>query len=224
MKKIRRKAPSTDLALMDELLPPRASKSQRRRIQILEAAIEICASEGLEETTYDRIAVYCETSRQLVQHYFPKREEMFSLAIRYLRENSKKVVFEHLTEKQAARKTPDAAANLSDYIAGTFRWFDHYPTHAKVWPVFYSYAASNKKYRDMNTEISAAMAGRILALVAEGNKLGQFNCPDPEGTARAIQMLLTGALLTLLTENLDVKASDVERQVQAIALQIACAR
>jgi TetR/AcrR family transcriptional repressor of bet genes len=211
---------ATDLTLMGEILPQKASKSQLRKIQIMEAAIEISAAEGLDGTTYDRIASYCGTSRQLVQHYFPKREEMFLLAIQYLRSNARKVVYEQI-DKLVPPDSPDLVARLAAYVSGTFHWFSRYPSHTKVWPIFYSYAASKKKYREINTDLSVRMEAQIHGMIAEGKKRGQFRCKDAKAAARTVQMLVTGALLAMLTEDVDASAAEIESQIRAASLLIA---
>ena len=96
--------------VLAELFPSAPSRAQKRQLQILEAAIKLFAKVGIESTTYDQIAIECEVSRPLIQHYFPDREELAFLALTYIRGNLQKI------EVDAILAAPTPEAKVKEYV------------------------------------------------------------------------------------------------------------
>lgn len=53
-----------------------APRNDQERDRIYQAAVELFKTKGYEETTYRDIAESCDISRSMVQHYFPKKEQI----------------------------------------------------------------------------------------------------------------------------------------------------
>src|SRR4051812_18083885 len=70
---------------LGELFPYKPSKAQRTQLAIIESAIKCYATLGIEKSTAERIAKTCGISRPLVQHYFPDREGLLEMSIKYIR-------------------------------------------------------------------------------------------------------------------------------------------
>ena len=182
----------------DTFFPARPSKSQRRKVQILEKSIGLFATRGLDLVTYDDIARACGVTRPLVQHYFPNRDDFVLLTMKYIR-----AIFQRVCVAAISRHTTPHAQLLA-YLDATAEWIDEYSTHARVWLLFYYFCGIKKKYRSLNTELVRVGQERIASLVSLGAARGEFRplVNEAEALARAklIQRALTAYLLTAVTE------------------------
>jgi AcrR family transcriptional regulator len=204
-------------AILPELFPARLSKSDRRKIQIIDAAIGRFASTGIESTSFEDIAQDCGVSRALVQHYFPNREDLADVALRVIRGRFQKLAVDAV----AAASSPEE--KLIAYAHSTFSWIRDFPSHARVWLLFYYYCGIDRKKRKLNTELVSQGHARITALLKRGAELGAFALEDDQflsERAKLIQNTLTGALLSAVTENHDSLAQ-VEAQTAALVLHLA---
>lgn len=171
-----------------DLFEPRLSKSQRTRLRILEAAIACYATTGFEGATYDRIAKKAKTSRPLVMHYYPDRDELLLEAIKFVRANFQRVAIE-------AAKAAGPGEALAGYVASTFDWIEKFHSHAVTWILFYYGCAIRPKWNEINTELVRIGHARISMIIGEKG-LGV--------RAKRIQLIITGALISALTEELPV--------------------
>jgi AcrR family transcriptional regulator len=183
-----------DYALFATLFPLEPSESQRRQVEIAEAAIRIYVREGVERATFERIARESGCSRPLVMHYFPERDSIFQLAARYVRASFQALAVEAIR----AEATP--VGQLRAYTLSTFDWVEKSPDHAKVWMLFFYYCGIRKEYRDLNTDLVRMGHDRIAALLARGKDQGVFACEDPVMAAKQVQLLISGAVVAAITE------------------------
>ncbi len=193
-------------------LPP--SKAQQRQIQIVEAAIKVFAAVGIEKATYDKIAKICRVTRPLIQHYFPDKEQLFELVVKYIRGH-----FQAIAIRAIERGTSETE-QLKSYISSTFRWLDDFPEHVQVWMLFYFLSSHHAKYRKINTELVGMGHGRIAALIERGTESGQFESKDYQIDAKLIQTAITGALVSLTTEDFSIDRKVFEKQVVEECLRI----
>ena len=201
--------------LVDELIPRRIGKGEQRKIDIAEAAIHLIATKGVEGTTFELIAKRCGISRPLVVHYFPERLELFEFAVKIIR-----MQFQELAV-QAISRGRDAPGKLEAYVDSTFDWIERFPDHVRVWSVFFHYCAVHKKFRLINTELATIGHERIMALLEAGNKEKCFAAKGLPATAKAIQSVITGALVCLITEELPISHEILKLKTRAICLGLA---
>lgn len=171
-------------------------KARRKAFAILEASVKCYAKKGWERTTIEMIAREVGESRTQIQYYFPKAEELRELAIRYVR-----LMFQQFAiDKMTNEKSPKAM--LEVYLRSCFRWVDQSKTHALLWLSFLHAASSNEKDQNLNTTAVLAGSERLISLVKAGILAEQFHCEDPEGCAKVIQVLITGAMISYASETL----------------------
>lgn len=180
--------------ILHEIIPPSPSKSQRRKIQIAEAAIQTYVEEGVEDASFEHIAAICKVSRPLIQHYFKDKDELFYFVAHYIRANSQDFVVKALLE----HKNP--VDQLGAYVAASFDWAEQFPAHAKVWILFFYYCSIREKYRQAHSELSFMAQDRISHIIQNGIREKKFRCADPAHAAKMIQSLIAGSLLMLSTE------------------------
>lgn len=191
---------ANDTALYAQLFAPEPTKGQRRMIALLDAAIESYATLGIDETTFDSIAKAAGVSRPLVQHYFKTKRDVFLLVIRYIRAAFQAKAIE------AIRRETEPDRQFEAYVRSTFEWMRERPKHALVWSLFYYYCGLDPEYRTLHTDLVRMGETRITALLEAGRKAGVF-ARVPEGAAKQIQAQITGALITLGSENHSAKAA-----------------
>jgi len=196
-------------------LPP--SKAQKRQIQIVEAAIEVFAEVGIEKATYDKIAKICGVTRPLIQHYFPDKEILFELVIKYIRGHFQAVAIRAIEGASSDKE------RLVRYILSTFQWQRESPDHVKVWMLFF-YLCGSERYRRLNTELVAMGQERIAALLERGTKAGVFRSRDFSTDAKMIQTTITGALVSLVTEDFPIAPKVFERKIVDQCLAIVGAK
>jgi len=180
--------------LFDEFFQKKPTKSERRRLQIIEKSISELATSGLDSTTHESLAKACGISRALVQHYFPDRDELFLIAFRFVRAKFQKLCVDELIKQSSPQD------QLKIYIEMACSWPKLAPQDAKVWLLFYYYSGIKIKYRRLNTELVNQGHARISALLEEGAKARGIKLTQPNIRAKLIQNAITSYYLSALTE------------------------
>lgn len=179
----------------NELFPRKPSKSQQTKLRILEAAIHSYVKFGIERTTYEKLAELTGVTRPLIMRYFPDKNEIFKLAMQYIRTEMQQSAVGAI-----AFAGPSNEKRIEAYVHSTFDWLEKKPKHARVWLLFYYYCGIRAEQLAVNSALVEAGHARITSLLEAGKKEGVFHARDSKGAAKAIQIQITGALLALLTE------------------------
>jgi AcrR family transcriptional regulator len=179
--------------VMEELFPREMSKSDKRRLQILESAIKTYATVGLQHISYDDLA-QGKTSRALVKHYFPDKRDLFEFAMKFIRASFQELAVEHLSKGESAED------QLRNYVRATFHWLESRPTHAHAWLFYFYICARDSKIRKHHRELTEIGAKRIAALLEAGVAQRSFYDQDQYKAAKAIQRMITGGLIEAATE------------------------
>lgn len=172
-------------------------KARRKAYTLLEASLKCFAKKGFDEVTLEMIAREAGVTRPLITHYFENAEELKMVAIKYVRLLFQKFVLE------AMEKANEPDRKLSAYVSACFTWVENHRTHAAVWLAFMQRCTRQSKLRKLNTEAVRTGEKRIAALLGAGTQQEFFKCSDPETAARAIQVVITGGILSLITEDFD---------------------
>lgn len=183
-------------AVYSELFTLIPSRAQRRMIQIIEGAIKNYISLGVENTTYESIAKTCKISRPLIQHYFKDKDEVFEMAVKFIRVNYQQYTI------QAFRGKNTPMEKLEAYVDSAIDWVKAFPAHQRVWNLFYYYCGVSSRMRDLNSSLVSIGHDRITALLQEGATEGIFATDNLTGRAKQIQVLITGSIVTATTETL----------------------
>ena len=184
------------------------SPYERKKLEIIEAAIKVFARDGFEKNTFCNVAEKCKISRTLIHYYFESREELFEKTITYIRHHWQNFVIEEIKKSKGS-----AREEFRRYIFSTLDWTQRYPTYYRVQVLFYSMASRNKKMRELNTKIVETGLGRVVAMVELGVLRNEWNVDDAYGTALRIHVLLTGAALSLNTEYKKESYEEISKMV-----------
>jgi AcrR family transcriptional regulator len=192
-----------------------ASKSQLQQVKIVEAAIKSYARHGIEKTTYTNLAKQCAISRTLIHHYFPTLDSLFLLAARYARET-----LLECAKKGLVAHRLDERKQLDGYIEGCFNWVRLFPDQAKFWMLYFYQASLGGEAMQENSELVSAGHERIEGLILAGREKGYFHFKDAKETAKGIQLLITGAIVSVLTETGYLTLENTSRIVRNQARQL----
>lgn len=195
-------------------------KARRVAFGHMEATIQCLARKTFDSVTLNDIAREAGVTRQALRRYFNDSEELKTLSMKYIR-----LLFQKLVLEAVSQET-DARSMLSVYVASHFRWLESQKTHMVVWFLFMQRCFHKKKFRELNTAAVHAGTDRITSLLERGVEQGVFQCEHPEVTARTIQLVITGALVSAISENISkpaVFSNYVEQQCLALAGAISSA-
>src|SRR4051812_24339709 len=92
----KRPDPALLRSIVPEIVEPLLRKAERTRYSILQAAVGAFATHGIEGASYELIATRARVSRPLVQKYFPERDELYSLAMRFVFGNYQKFAIDSM--------------------------------------------------------------------------------------------------------------------------------
>lgn len=185
-----------------QLFPEAPSKSQVTQLRIAEAAIRLYAKAGAQSTTFEDIATAAKVSRALILRYFPTYPALMMFMAKYIRAQFQELAVRSINQADGAK------AQLEAYVDCTFDWSKQYPHHVKVWIYFYYICALEPKTRELNTNLVDVGHRRIQSLIESGQAARDFPKGNASAAAKAIQTLITGSLLSCLTEN---RKEDFER-------------
>lgn len=200
-KKLQKRKFDAENVLFLEMFPELTkTKTQNRALTILEAAIRLYREEGIENTTYERIAKVAKISRPLIFQYFSDYDDLFYKAMKFIR-----VQFQFFAV-EAIKKAPNNPKDrFIAYVESTSDWCEQFPNYASGLLLYLQKSSCVDRDRDFNTQFSEAGAERIATLIEEGVAAGQFQVEDARTTAKQVQIMIAGCVVTQLTENVPNK-------------------
>ena len=173
--------------------------SQKRRQQILEAAVHVIADRGLGETRVADVANEAGTSAALVIYYFQHKERLLTEALAYAEDRFYLEAFHLLTKIDSARdrlvklielSVPDgSASDLDDWVL----WIELWPRALRDPDAARQRRALDRRWRST-----------VADVVQSGVRSGEFADVDPERFAIHLAALLDGLALQVILNDEDV--------------------
>lgn len=190
-------APSPESPLFSSIFPERLSKGDRKKIEIIEAAIQISSSMGLDTFSYDDLATNLKTTRSHVTYHFKERQELILAMIKYMMASGHTFTFDKM------KTSKDPIDQLESYINGFFDFFANNKEFRSLMAYFYYKSTYPGVFRELQTQIRQQASDRIyeiLRLIIEEYK--QRNSKDLKAIAfQAQSMILGGLMFNLATDN-----------------------
>jgi AcrR family transcriptional regulator len=182
-------------------------KGDRRKFQIVEAAIECISTVGIEGTTLELIGKKVGLARRNVAYHFDGVPSIIKAAIQYVVATGQEIAIESLKD------LTDWEDQLKAYIHSTFIWIESHPPHAAVMLALFYLSTHHESYRAMNSEIRSAGTGRIEAILLHGSKQGmKCNGIQAKVYATAIYSLLIGNAINFATTDAKESAKALSRE------------
>ncbi|MGW1721136.1 TetR/AcrR family transcriptional regulator [Streptomyces sp. NPDC002156] len=177
-----------------------------RREDLLRAAIEQIEVRGVAAVRIADVAAALGVSNALVLYHFSTKEKLVAAAFRYAAEAD----LTHLG-KLLGRRSP-ALRRLRSAV----RWYA--PTgQAKGWRLWiegWAVSLRDPALREVAGDLDRRWKAAITEVIAEGVAAGEFECPDPTGTALRLTALLDG-LAVQMTAYEGVSRARAEQWVDA---------
>src|SRR5215203_994002 len=172
----------------------RPKLTQKRRTQMLEAAMEVIAERGLCETRIADVADRAGLSPALVVYYFGSKETLLTEALAYAEDLFYIEAFRELTSIEGAS---ERLVRLVELACPTVvrRESDEYWT---LWVELWSRALRNDEAARKREALERRWRNTIAEVVREGQSSGEFGPCDPERFATYLSALMDGLALQVL--------------------------
>jgi AcrR family transcriptional regulator len=172
----------------------RPKLTQKRRTQMLEAAMEVIAARGLCDTRIADVADRADLSPALVLYYFGSKEALLTEALAYAEDLFYIEAFRELTGIEGASKRLVRLIELACPPV-VRRESDEYWT---LWVELWSRALRDKEAARKREALERRWRNTIAEVVREGQRSGEFGPCDPERFATYLSALMDGLALQVL--------------------------
>jgi len=136
------------------ILKPAGAKAQHTRRKIIEAAIRIIASQGIEKATTREISSEAEVANGLVTHYLKSQDELFTNVIQFIATAAYNEI-ETAPDDMAPRE------KILWMCEKNLDFFLKYADYAKCFLLFYYYASIDPALRALNDILDKRAISRL---------------------------------------------------------------
>lgn len=195
--------------IYSSIFPNKLRKGDRKKLEIVTAAIGLFAEKGVENTSYDDLAKALKTNRSHISYHFKEHQDLILSVIRHMMNSGHEFTFESLRKAQTARD------QFVGYISAFCDFFAAHPEYVTTFLYFYYSAGLPGEIRDLQTQVRQQAYQRINALIRnlffECNKLGPRDLDQMAFQVQAL--LLGGAVLNIATgAKVNVQETSVVKQ------------
>ncbi|MER6944226.1 TetR/AcrR family transcriptional regulator [Nonomuraea sp. NPDC000554] len=183
---------------------------QARRAQIVEAAVEVIADEGLAKASFARIARKAGlSSTGLITYHFANRQDLIDSLVAEVMT----AFAGHVAERVDAEQTP--AARLDAFIGANLGFIR---THRKHLVAVLDITAGSRTAEGGPSALAKIMSADIDALedlLVQGQRLGEFRAFHPRSVAVAIRSMRDG-IIRVLSVDPDFDLGSYEHELRAL--------
>ncbi|MDQ1293967.1 MAG: hypothetical protein QG608_1850 [Actinomycetota bacterium] len=159
-------------------------RADLRRDEILGAAVDVVARNGLARTRMSDVAAELGVSTALLFYHFATKERLLS------------ETFVAAAERDLARldRVVGTRACATDRLRSILRLYAP-AGKAPGWTLdidAWAEALRTPELQDASRRVNRRWRTAITAVIAEGNETGEFTCPDPVASAERIGAMLDG--------------------------------
>ncbi len=173
--------------------PPRKQSRDARRVQLMEATIEVIARMGYSRTTLTEVAREAGLSHGLVNFHFQSKENLLVETLLYLAEEYR---LNWITALEAAGDDP--AACIHAMLTADFNPEVYTFSRLAAWCAFWGEAQSRPIYQERcsgnDEDYIRRLEGLCARMVAENGYSG-----SPERIARVLRVTVEGVWLDMMT-------------------------
>jgi TetR/AcrR family transcriptional repressor of bet genes len=187
---------------------PRKASKELRRQQLIEATIGAIARKGYAALTLAEVAKAAGLSGGIVNFHFESKEKLLVATLRHLAEEYRQNWQDSLNAagpSPAARLVALATADFNDVVCT--------PVKLAAWSAFWAEAQNRPTYMEHcganDAEFHATVRGIVSEIIADGHYAER----DPARIARAIDAILEGLWLDLITSYSPVTREEAVKTV-----------
>ncbi len=163
------------------------SKGDRRRFEIVQAAVRCIADDGLDGGILNRVAEKVGIQRSNVAYYFKTKEDLLEAAVRYAMLCGQALTQERIDRARSARERVDAITD------GAFDWRERYPDQLRLLLLFYFHCMRSAPLRKLHSQFRKAGWERVRLILRESSPASRAL----DSAAKAIQSEIMGILVEL---------------------------
>ena len=184
---------------------PRPKLTQKRRMQMLEAAAEVIGERGLCDTRVADVAERAGLSAALVVYYFGTKEKLLTEALAFADDRFYLDAFHELTGIGGARERLVRLIELAcPQIEGSGN--DGYWA---LWVELWSRALRNAEAARKREALDRRWRNTIAEVVREGQREREFGPRDPNRFATHLAALMDGLALQVLLRDSEVSSESM---------------
>lgn len=188
-------------------------KGDLRKIEIIKAAIECIANEGIENLSLETVGKKLKIGRAHVGYYYKTVPEIINMAIKYIMANAQSITVEHVK----AAKTP--TERIEAMIVAAFEWAYHFPEQASVYMLYFYYCSKDPSHREVHRQIRQVGASRLeTILVQAANERPGSRKQSYQSLAKDIQFRITGGVVEAITTSSQAKRKEDFEHWQKLTL------
>lgn len=190
------------------------SKTEDKKIKIMEAVIDLLASEGFDNTTFEAIGKRVKMQRTHVNYYFSSRLELVKTAIRYAVALGQQITIGHVQKAKNWRE------QLTAVVEGPFEWVTQYPKHTAVMALFYQLCSYDGEFRAIQNVIRSGGEERLAACFQVPIEAGHLTVKQARELARTIQALMTGQLVNYYSSDYPIPLAALKANTVKVAFDL----
>lgn len=201
--------------LYKKILNLEPSKSESRKIAILEAVLDAISYGGIHNITSQEIGKRAKMRRSHVVYYFKNRDELIDAAIDYAIATAQNTAIAYMQGEK------DRHELLDCYIKSNFAWLHAYPRHGAVILLLFYLSSSLPDYREKLKQVNEMGEERIALILKMGKAQSGRGPHAIKRAARNIRNVLTGNLVMVATMKDAINVKNIEQDTIKAAQQIA---
>jgi AcrR family transcriptional regulator len=167
----------------------RTFTQEARRTQIVQAAIETIAELGCFKASFEKITKRAGlSSTGMISYHFSDKTELFTEITKTIQRIAAEVFRSHISDKCTYRD------KVSSYIRSNFDFISRYPVHAKALAeiVALNHCRGIEGLESVQQHVKSA--DRLVDLLEEGRKAGEFGMFDSATMAMVIRTTIDALL------------------------------
>jgi AcrR family transcriptional regulator len=189
---------------------PRPSNAHVRRPAILEAAAEVIAERGVQNTRISDVAERAGTSAPGVLYWFTTKDELLAEALTF----SDDRFYERMTEELAALETAtDRLARLIEV------WPAEDDGETVLWMELWVRALRDPEMAKTRERLDRRWRDTIAEVIREGQATGEFGGEDADDLALVLGALMDGFAIQIALRDPAVNVEVVRRHCVELAMR-----
>lgn len=168
-------------------------KGDLKKLEIIKAAVDILATKGLDNTTYEAIAQEIGTRRAHIAYHFSDKSDIFFAAVKYIL-----ATYQNETALQL-KGAESGEEMLGRYVSSTFEWARKNPHQVSVMLLLYYMCTTTERFIELNTEVRLAGKKRLSYLLSKLEK-SKIKSTDLDTLAATIGDLISAGIIAATTQ------------------------
>jgi AcrR family transcriptional regulator len=173
-------------AVFFTLFEAKRSRGDLRKLQIIEAAIELIATQGVRSVGYESIGKHLGIARAHVAYHFETIDGIFEQVAKYITATAQAITVVRIKEARDWREQIEA------YVEGAFLWCERHPKQVSAYILLNYFCTFDARHRELHTLIRNTGSQRISSLIEPHLRSGKDRTRRAASLGRAIQCLIRG--------------------------------